>query len=162
SCGRSIQPACSLFAGPRAVVQPPLRQSTAASAGCSSNGRSDRICGATSSWTSRRPAFVAQSHSSSINMSDRLTDLPATAALGIREPMLAASADWPGSGVPVRRFDGLRVLVVEDEYLVALLLEEDLRSAGCIVLGSHTSLAAATAAARDQSIDLAVLDVNLN
>jgi CheY-like chemotaxis protein len=59
-------------------------------------------------------------------------------------------------------FDGLRVLVVEDEYLVALLLEEDLRSAGCIIVGPHTSLAAATAAGVSEPLDLAVLDVNLN
>ena len=30
---------------------------------------------------------------------------------------------------------GLRVLVVEDEYLVASLIEDMLKSAGCIVAG---------------------------
>jgi CheY-like chemotaxis protein len=31
--------------------------------------------------------------------------------------------------------EGVRVLVVEDEYLVAILIEEILKSAGCIVRG---------------------------
>jgi len=31
--------------------------------------------------------------------------------------------------------EGVRVLVVEDEYLVAILIEEILESAGCVVMG---------------------------
>ena len=31
--------------------------------------------------------------------------------------------------------EGVRVLVVEDEYLVAILIEEILESAGCVVAG---------------------------
>jgi CheY-like chemotaxis protein len=71
---------------------------------------------------------------------------------------------WPDS-VPAEdcpRLDGLRVLVVEDEYLVALLLEEDLRSSGCTIIGPHTTLDAATAAGLSEPVDLAILDVNLN
>jgi CheY-like chemotaxis protein len=60
------------------------------------------------------------------------------------------------------QLEGLRVLVVEDEYLVALLLEEDLRSAGCTIAGPYTTVAAARAAALEESPGLAVLDVNLN
>lgn len=69
---------------------------------------------------------------------------------------------WNTGAVIAPRFDGLCVLVVEDEYLVALLLAEDLRSAGCIIAGPHVSLAAASAAALNEPFDLAILDVNLN
>jgi two-component system, response regulator PdtaR len=60
---------------------------------------------------------------------------------------------------PIR---ALRILVVEDEFLVAALLEEDLRAAGCVVVGPFTNLASAICASRDELCDLAVLDVNLN
>jgi DNA-binding response OmpR family regulator len=56
----------------------------------------------------------------------------------------------------------LRVLVVEDEFLVALSLEEDLRALGCVIVGPYTTLADATAAAGRERFDLAILDVNLN
>ncbi|MEX2642671.1 MAG: hypothetical protein WD270_04415 [Acetobacterales bacterium] len=54
-----------------------------------------------------------------------------------------------------------RVLVVEDEFLVGLQLEEDLRAHGCEVLGPYPTLATAIEAARVQTFDLAILDVNL-
>jgi len=60
------------------------------------------------------------------------------------------------------RLNGLRVLVVEDEYLVALLLDEDIRAAGCTVAGPYTTVAAARTAALSEPPDLAILDVNLN
>jgi DNA-binding NtrC family response regulator len=56
---------------------------------------------------------------------------------------------------------GVRVLVVEDEFLVALSLEEDLRAAGCEVVGPFGDLAGATEALRTEKFDLALLDVNL-
>jgi DNA-binding response OmpR family regulator len=56
---------------------------------------------------------------------------------------------------------GLRVLVIEDEYLVASLIEEMLESAGCIVSGPIPRLAQALEAATRESCDVAVLDVNL-
>lgn len=56
---------------------------------------------------------------------------------------------------------GLRILVVEDEFLVALSLEEDLRAAGCEVIGPFSDLASATEAARTEKFDFALLDVNL-
>lgn len=55
-----------------------------------------------------------------------------------------------------------RILVVEDEFLVAALLEDDLNAAGYAVVGPFTSLASATQAARGGRLDLAILDVNLN
>lgn len=56
----------------------------------------------------------------------------------------------------------LRILVVEDEFLVAALLEQDLQAAGCVVVGPFANLASATYASRHDVFDLAVLDVNLN
>jgi DNA-binding response OmpR family regulator len=57
--------------------------------------------------------------------------------------------------------EGVRVLVVEDEYLVAALVEDILKSAGCIVSGPIPRLAEALDAAGREACDVAVLDVNL-
>jgi DNA-binding response OmpR family regulator len=56
---------------------------------------------------------------------------------------------------------GIKVLVVEDEYLVAALIEDMLESAGCIVCGPIPRLAQAVDAANNEACDVAVLDVNL-
>ena len=56
---------------------------------------------------------------------------------------------------------GVKVLVVEDEYLVATLMEDMLASAGCIVAGPIPRLAQALDAANREACDVAVLDVNL-
>jgi CheY-like chemotaxis protein len=57
--------------------------------------------------------------------------------------------------------EGVRVLVVEDEYLVAILIEEILESAGCIVRGPIPRLPDALDAVDHDDFDAAVLDVNL-
>ncbi len=57
--------------------------------------------------------------------------------------------------------EGLRVLVVEDEFLVATLIEDMLRSAGCVVSGPVPRLAEALDAVHRGTFDAAVLDVNL-
>lgn len=56
---------------------------------------------------------------------------------------------------------GRRVLVVEDEMLVAMLIEEVLADLGCQVVGPFCNLRDALKAAREQVFDMAVLDVNL-
>jgi len=56
---------------------------------------------------------------------------------------------------------GVRVLVVEDEYFVAILIEEILESAGCIVMGPIPRLPEALDAVDHEDYDVAVLDVNL-
>lgn len=56
---------------------------------------------------------------------------------------------------------GKRVLIVEDELLVALLIEDFLTEFGCSTLGPCGSVAKALDAARSETFDLAVLDVNL-
>jgi CheY-like chemotaxis protein len=62
----------------------------------------------------------------------------------------------------VKQLEGLRVLIVEDEFLLSLVLEEDLVSAGCVVIGPFNTLPAALDASRREDFDLALLDVNLN
>ena len=57
---------------------------------------------------------------------------------------------------------GLRVLVVEDEFLLAIAVEENLRAAGCVVVGPIGALGPAIAAARTETFAAAVIDMNLN
>jgi DNA-binding response OmpR family regulator len=57
--------------------------------------------------------------------------------------------------------EGLRVLVVEDEVLIAMMLEEMLHEAGCVMVGPASRVEKAVEAARAEPIDLALLDVNL-
>lgn len=56
---------------------------------------------------------------------------------------------------------GLRVLLVEDEGGVALLIEDMLDDLGCEVVASAARLSRAHQAVQSQQIDLVVLDVNL-
>jgi DNA-binding response OmpR family regulator len=60
-------------------------------------------------------------------------------------------------------FKGLRVLVVEDESLLGMLLEEYFGDMNCVVVGPFETLAKAADAAMDhESYDMAVLDVNVH
>jgi len=56
---------------------------------------------------------------------------------------------------------GLRVLVVEDEMLVSMLVEDMLMDFGCSVVGPAPDLEEAMALAVTAEIDAALLDVNL-
>jgi CheY-like chemotaxis protein len=56
---------------------------------------------------------------------------------------------------------GLRVLLVEDEGLIAALAADMLHDLGAHVVGPAPSLARALALARTEPIDAAVLDINL-
>jgi DNA-binding response OmpR family regulator len=56
----------------------------------------------------------------------------------------------------------LRILIVEDEFFVGILLEEDLRASGFQPLGPITSVAVARETIRRETFDLAILDINLN
>jgi len=60
------------------------------------------------------------------------------------------------------RIRGMRILIVEDEPLVALMLEDMLMEAGASVVGPAYTLAQALAAAEAEAVDGAILDVNLN
>lgn len=57
---------------------------------------------------------------------------------------------------------GLRVLVVEDEGAVALLIEDMLEELGCVIAASAAHLSKAHELARSAAIDFAILDVNLD
>ena len=60
------------------------------------------------------------------------------------------------------RLDGLRVLIVEDELVIAMELEDLLRRLGCSVVEAAPTLKRALRAAERQQADVAVLDVNLH
>lgn len=56
---------------------------------------------------------------------------------------------------------GLRILVVEDEAAISLLLEDMLLDFGCEVIGPAARLSAALDAVEQEKVDLAILDVNV-
>lgn len=60
------------------------------------------------------------------------------------------------------RLDGLRVLIVEDELLVAMELEDLLGGLGCRVVEAAPTVGRALRAVERQQPDVAVLDVNLH
>jgi CheY-like chemotaxis protein len=62
----------------------------------------------------------------------------------------------------IEDFQGLRVIVIEDDSLICLLFEDMLADLGCKVVGVASDFKRATELAqRDESIDVAILDVNL-
>ncbi|MBU6371785.1 MAG: response regulator [Alphaproteobacteria bacterium] len=58
--------------------------------------------------------------------------------------------------------DSWRILVVEDEALVALDIEEALTTAGHVVVGSASTMDQAVALAEAADFDVAVLDADLD
>jgi CheY-like chemotaxis protein len=56
---------------------------------------------------------------------------------------------------------GTRVLIVEDEGMVAILLEDMLEDLGCVIAASVATVARAEEAVRSIPVDVALLDVNL-
>ncbi len=56
---------------------------------------------------------------------------------------------------------GKRVLVVEDEFLVSLTTIDFLEGIGCEVVGPAASLVSAIQLAQAESLDAAVLDINI-
>lgn len=57
---------------------------------------------------------------------------------------------------------GRRVLIVEDRYLIASEMAEEVRRLGGEVLGPSPNVAAAVAIIDREAIDVALLDVNLD
>ena len=57
------------------------------------------------------------------------------------------------------RLNGRRVLVVEDEAMIAALIEMTLREAGCSVVGPIAGAGHALAAIERESFDAVVLDI---
>ena len=66
-----------------------------------------------------------------------------------------------GSSLGLKPKDRQRVLVVEDEALVAMMIQDTLVEFGFQVIGPVSSASGAMAAAREGHFDAAVLDVNL-
>jgi DNA-binding response OmpR family regulator len=60
-----------------------------------------------------------------------------------------------------RLLQGLSVLVVEDDYFIAIEMCSALRAAGARVIGPARDLQTGLAAIRDERIDCGVLDINL-
>ena len=59
------------------------------------------------------------------------------------------------------RLNGLRVLVIEDETLLSMLLEDMLSELGCVIAGSASTVASALKAVDATAAGAAVLDLNL-
>jgi len=59
------------------------------------------------------------------------------------------------------KLKGLRVLVVEDEALVALQLEDMLAELGCAIIGPASRVCQALDLLGGQVVDAAVLDLNV-
>jgi len=64
--------------------------------------------------------------------------------------------------MPKSELTGTRVLLIEDEMLVAMLLEESLAELGCEVVGPVARLEAAREAIEHERFDCALLDINLH
>ena len=60
------------------------------------------------------------------------------------------------------RLSGLNVLIVEDESLVAMLIEDTLGDLGCRVAGMASRIDDALDKAVSLPLDIAILDVNLH
>ncbi len=60
-----------------------------------------------------------------------------------------------------RRLEGVRVLIVEDEPMIALVLEDMLDALGVEIVETATTLSEAMAAASSCGLDAAILDINL-
>ncbi|MFO6447016.1 PAS domain-containing protein [Erythrobacter sp. NE805] len=104
-----------------------------------------------------------------------LTWAPSGLTCRIAFPLAGNAAPGPGTADPASSGEreatrpaaakvelaGKRVLVVEDEALIALTLVDALREMGCEVAGPASTVAAALELARADRPDLAVLDVNL-
>ena len=58
--------------------------------------------------------------------------------------------------------DGLRVLLVEDEAIIAMTAEDMLEELGCTMVATASNLAEAMDAVGREGFDAALLDINLN
>ena len=65
-------------------------------------------------------------------------------------------------GQSAKALAGLRILVVEDNFLAAEVVRDTLERSGCTVVGPVGRLAEGVRLAEQEALDGAVLDVNLN
>jgi CheY-like chemotaxis protein len=67
-----------------------------------------------------------------------------------------------GGGRGRHMLEDLKVLIVEDEFLVAALLEDTLSGFGCRVIGPASTVEEGLELIRTERIEAAVLDVNID
>ena len=58
--------------------------------------------------------------------------------------------------------EGVRVLLVEDEAIIAMTAEDMLEELGCALAATAASLEEALACVEQRTFDIALLDINLN
>ena len=73
----------------------------------------------------------------------------------------ALEPDKPMEDGHYPRLAGRRILIVEDEPMIAMTLEDMLRDLGCEVVGTAKRVSEALQLIKTNSVDAAVLDVNL-
>jgi chemotaxis family two-component system sensor kinase Cph1 len=78
------------------------------------------------------------------------------------EPLPAGEAASDGAGPAGSAVVGKRVLVVEDQALIAMEVQDELESAGIDVAGPYGRLDKAIAAADHEALDAALVDVDLD
>jgi CheY-like chemotaxis protein len=78
-------------------------------------------------------------------------------------PVIPAECYGPRNYVtwPEMELNGKRVLVVEDEPIIAMSIEDMLGDLGCGVVGPALSATQADELARNEQLDAALLDLNL-
>tara|TARA_B100000614_G_scaffold255839_1_gene273437 strand:- start:531 stop:989 length:459 start_codon:yes stop_codon:yes gene_type:complete len=72
-----------------------------------------------------------------------------------------ALRDKPRSSANLGSLSGRRVLVVEDEMLIAMMIEDMLKELDCVVVGPASRVSTALALVEAEKIDGAILDINL-
>jgi DNA-binding response OmpR family regulator len=77
-------------------------------------------------------------------------------------PDIKADEGYRGDLNAANFLNGKTILLVEDEFLLALQLEDLLQSRGGTVLGPFPKLDEAMRAALREDFDFAILDINLN
>jgi len=77
-------------------------------------------------------------------------------------PDIKADEGYRGDLNAANFLNGKTILLVEDEFLLALQLEDLLQSRGGTVLGPFPKLDEAMRAAERDGFDFAILDINLN
>jgi PAS domain S-box-containing protein len=89
-----------------------------------------------------------------------LLSIPQRETAGVPEPKKAHGRKANGSG-HVSPPGGRRVLLVEDEALVAMMIQEFLTECGHSVIGPISRASEALSAAKEGEFDSAILDINL-
>src|SRR3954463_2340971 len=116
-------------------------------------------------WQNQRAGAIPQA-SSAVPVAHRLTE--GSRSAWHEGGSFLASSDCPIAGacppeflMNDERLNGLRVLVVEDEAAISMLLEDMLMDFGCAIVGPAARLNVAVEMAQSDNFDVAILDVNL-